>query len=76
MFVEDSYIFYCFPFGDAMKGWSDNKVKLCNGLVDFWHVMLVAHGASFIIVSIALVACMKTISYLLLHEDYSWLSTL
>jgi hypothetical protein len=33
--------------------------------------MLVAHGASFIIVFIALVACMATISYLLWHEDYS-----
>jgi len=49
---------------------------VCNGLVDFLYVMLVAHGVSFIIVSIALVACMKTISYLLWHGDYSWWSTM
>jgi hypothetical protein len=27
MFAKDHYIFYCFPFGDATKDWSDNKVK-------------------------------------------------
>jgi hypothetical protein len=33
--------------------------------------MLVVHGASAFIISIALVACMVAASYLLLHEDYN-----
>ncbi len=38
--------------------------------------MLVVHGASFFIISITLVACMVAVTYLLLHEDYNWWSTL